>query len=122
MYKRQQQPKGLNVFSSEFIAAAGNAWQYQIVLTQNLNRGAISEGRMRFLMEGVRNGKVARLDWHELHQQAARPGQIFSCRYFQALEGQVMLPPDFTPQRVRVLLDGEDVSVEQSFDWKIGNT
>ena len=51
-----QQPKGLNVFSSEFIAAAGNAWQYQIVLTQNLNRGAISEGRMRFLSEGVRNG------------------------------------------------------------------
>ena len=57
-----------------------------------------------------------------LHQQAAMPGQIYSFRYFQALEGQVMLPPDFTPQRVRVLLDGEDVAVEQSFDWKIGNT
>ena len=50
------------------------------------------------------------------------PGQTYSFRYFQALEGQVMLPPDFTPQRVRVLLDGEDVAVEQSFDWKIGNT
>ena len=117
-----QQPKGLNVFSSEFIAAAGNAWQYQIVLTQNLNRGAISEGRMRFLIEGVRNGKLASVDWNELHQQAAMPGQTYSFRYFQALEGQVMLPPDFTPQRVRVLLDGEDVAVEQSFDWKIGNT
>ena len=70
-----QQPKGLNVFSSEFIAAAGNAWQYQIVLTQNLNRGAISEGRMRFLIEGVRNGKLASVDWNELHQQAAMPGQ-----------------------------------------------
>ena len=117
-----QQPKGLNVFSSEFVAAAGDAWQYQIVLTQNLNRGAISEGRMRFLIEGVRNGKLASVDWNELHQQAAMPGQIYSFRYFQALEGQVMLPPDFTPQRVRVLLDGEDVAVEQSFDWKIGNT
>ena len=71
-----QQPKGLNVFSSEFIAAAGNAWQYQIVLTQNLNRGAISEGRMRFLIEGVRDGKLASVDWNELHQQAAMPGQI----------------------------------------------
>ena len=110
------------MFSSEFVAAAGNAWQYQVVLTQNLNRGAISEGRMRFLIEGVRNGKLASVDWNELHQQAAMPGQIYSFRYFQALEGQVMLPPDFTPQRVRVLLDGEDVAVEQSFDWKIGNT
>ena len=117
-----QQPKGLNVFSSEFIAAAGNAWQYQIVLTQNLNRGAISEGRMRFLIEGVRNGKLASVDWNELHQQAAMPGQTYSFRYFQALEGQVMLPPGFTPQRVRVSLQGEDVAVEQSFDWKTGNT
>ena len=117
-----QQPKGLNVFSSEFIAAAGNAWQYQIVLTQNLNRGAISEGRMRFLIEGVRNGKLASVDWNELHQQAAMPGQTYSFRYFQALEGQVMLPSGFTPQRVRVSLQGEDVAVEQSFDWKIGNT
>ena len=117
-----QQPKGLNVFSSEFVAAAGDAWQYQIVLTQNLNRGAISEGRMRFLIEGVRNGKLASVDWNELHQQAAMPGQSYSFRYFQALEGQVMLPPDFAPQRVRVLLDGEDVAVEQSFDWKTGNT
>ena len=117
-----QQPKGLNVFSSEFIAAAGNAWQYQIVLTQNLNRGAISEGRMRFLIEGVRNGKLASVDWNELHQQAAMPGQTYSFRYFQALEGQVMLPSGFTPQRVRVSLQGEDVAVEQSFDWKTGNT
>ena len=117
-----QQPKGLNVFSSEFVAAAGDAWQYQIVLTQNLNRGAISEGRMHFVIEGVRNGKLASVDWNELHQQAAMPGQTYSFRYFQALEGQVMLPSGFTPQRVRVSLQGEDVAVEQSFDWKTGNT
>jgi hypothetical protein len=33
-----------------------------------------------------------------------------------------MLPSDFTPQRVRVLLDSEDVAVEQAFDWKSANT
>ena len=117
-----QQPKGLNVFSSEFVAAAGNAWQYQIVLTQNLNRGAISEGRMHFVIEGVRDGKLASVDWNQLHQQAVMPGQDYSFRYFQTLEGQVMLPADFTPQRVRVSLDGGDVAVEQAFDWKTGNT
>jgi hypothetical protein len=117
-----QQRKGLNVFSSEFAPGAGNAWHYQIVLTQNLNRGAISQGRMRFVVEGVRAGKLATVDWAELNQRPGMQGQGFSFRYFQSLEGQVMLPRDFTPQRVRVLLDGEDVAVEQAFDWKRSNT
>lgn len=118
----QQQRKGLNVFSSEFASGNGDAWHYQIVLTQNLNRGAISQGRMRFVIEGERAGKLATVDWSQLHQKPAMPGQDYSFRYFQALEGQVMLPRDFTPQRVRVMLDGEDVAVEQAFDWKTGNT
>ncbi len=117
-----QQRKGLNVFSSEFAPGVGSAWHYQIVLTQNLNRGAISQGRMRFVLEGVRAGKLATVDWAELNQRPGMQGQGFSFRYFQSLEGQVMLPRDFTPQRVRVLLDGEDVAVEQAFDWKNANT
>jgi cell division protein FtsB len=117
-----QQRKGLSVFSSQFAPGAGSAWNYQIVLTQNLNRGAISEGRMRFVVEGVRNGRLASLNWNELHQQPSAPGQTYSFRYFQALDGRVMLPRDFTPQRVRVLLDGDGVAVEQAFDWKAGST
>ncbi|RYZ73267.1 MAG: hypothetical protein EOP91_05720 [Lysobacteraceae bacterium] len=117
-----QQGKGLNVFSSEFAAGAGSSWHYQIILTQNLNRGAISQGRMRFVVEGERAGRLATVDWNELNQRQAMPGQSFSFRYFQTMEGRVMLPPDFTPQRVRVLLDGEDVAVEQAFDWKSSAT
>ena len=117
-----QQRKGLNVFSSEFIAGAGAAWHYQIVLTQNLNRGAISQGQMHFVIEGVRAGKLATVNWSELHQQPSAPGQTYSFRYFQTLDGRVMLPRDFTPQRVRVVLDNEGVAVEQAFDWKTANT
>lgn len=117
-----QQRKGLSVFSSEFAAASDSAWKYQIVLTQNLNRGAISQGRMRFVVEGVRNGKLASVGWEELHQKPGVQGQPFSFRYFQALDGSVMLPPGFSPRRVRVLLDGQDVAVEQAFDWKQGRT
>jgi len=117
-----QQRKGLNVFSSEFIAGAGAAWHYQIVLTQNLNRGAISQGQMRFVIEGVRAGKLATINWNELHQQPSAPGQTYSFRYFQTLDGRVMLPRDFTPQRVRVVLDNEGVAVEQALDWKTANT
>ena len=112
------QRKGLSVHVAEFAPEAGGTWRYQIMLTQTLNRGAISQGQMRFSVEGVRDGKLAAVQWDELHQQRGAPGQTYSFRYFQQLDGNVMLPHGFTPQRVKVTLNGEDAAVEQAFDWK----
>ncbi|MEJ2790489.1 MULTISPECIES: DUF6776 family protein [unclassified Pseudoxanthomonas] len=112
------QRKGLSVHVAEFAPEAGGTWRYQIMLTQTLNRGAISQGQMRFTVEGVREGKLAAVQWDELHQQRSAPGQTYSFRYFQQLDGNVMLPPGFTPQRVKVTLNGGDAAVEQAFDWK----
>jgi len=112
------QRKGLSVHVAEFAPETGGTWRYQIMLTQTINRGAISQGQMRFTLEGVREGKMAAVQWDELHQQRSAPGQTYSFRYFQQLDGNVMLPPGFTPQRVKVTLHGEDAAVEQAFDWK----
>lgn len=112
------QRKGLNVHSIEFTPTDAGSWNYRAVLTQNLNRGAISQGQLRFSVEGVRGGKLATLGWDELHNKTGTPGQDYSFRYFQELGGNVMLPKDFTPQRVRVSLRGASGSVEQNFDWK----
>ncbi|WP_296281919.1 DUF6776 family protein [Pseudoxanthomonas sp.] len=112
------QRKGLSVHVAEFAPEAGGTWRYQIMLTQTMNRGAISQGQMRFIVEGVRAGKLATVQWDELHQQRSAPAQAYSFRYFQQLDGNVMLPPDFTPQRVKVSLHGEDAAVEQALDWK----
>ncbi|WP_368564139.1 DUF6776 family protein [Pseudoxanthomonas sp. UTMC 1351] len=116
------QRKGLNVHLAEFAVEPGGTWQYQIMLTQTLNRGAISQGQMRFLVEGVRDGQLATVEWDELHQKPSAAGQEYSFRYFQQLNGNVMLPRDFTPQRVKVTLRGEDVAVEQAFDWKLATS
>jgi len=113
------QRKGLNAHSVEFSAEAAGTWQYSVVLTQNLNRGAISQGQMRFSVEGVKGGKLATVSWDELHQRRDVPGQAYSFRYFQRLDGSVMLPKDFTPQRVRVSLTGPGGSATQTFDWKL---
>ncbi|WP_064747273.1 DUF6776 family protein [Lysobacter antibioticus] len=114
--------KGLNVHSVEFKPEAGGTWRYQIVLTQNLNRGAVSSGGLHFQVEGVRGGKLASIGWDELHQKPKAPPQNYSFRYFQQLDGSVMLPAGFTPQRVRVSLRGENASIEQRFAWKSGVT
>jgi hypothetical protein len=68
-------------------------------------------------VDGVRAGKLVTVKWDELLQTPNAPGKPFSFRYFQQLEDSVMLPPGFTPQRVRVSLTGSGPPVDQSFPW-----
>lgn len=111
-------PKGLTVHSAEFIPQPGGTWRYRIVLTQSLERDAISEGRLQFAVEGVRDGQLTTVDWDDLHQQPEAVPQRYSFRYFQQLRGRVILPAGFVPQRVRVSLQGEDVSLDQALAWR----
>ena len=111
------QRQGLRVHEARFEQEAGGTWHYVVTLTQNLNRGAISKGGMRFAVQGVRAGKLETIKWDELLQKPNAPAKSFSFRYFQQLEDSIMLPPGFTPQRVKVSLSG---GVEQSFPWQGG--
>jgi hypothetical protein len=111
------QKQGLRVHEVKFEQEAGGTWHYTVTLTQNLNRGAISKGGMRFAVEGVRNGKLERVKWDELLQKPNAPAKTFSFRYFQQLDDSIMLPAGFTPQRVKVSLSGGQ---EQDFEWQVG--
>jgi hypothetical protein len=109
--------KGLSVHSAEFEQEAGGSWRYQVVLTQSLNRGALSQGAMRFDVEGVKDGRLTTVKWDELQQTPASPGQEYAFRYFQRLTGSVVLPAGFTPQRVKVALRGKGANVDQALAW-----
>ena len=112
------QRRGLSVHEAVFAPEAGGSWRYRVTLTQNLNRGAISKGEALLSVEGVRDGRLQTLDWDELLQKPDAPGQPFSFRYFQQLEGSIALPEGFTPQRVRVQLRSGGSTVDQAFDWQ----
>ena len=111
------QRQGLRVHAAKFAVESAGTWHYTVTLTQNLNRGAISKGSMRFVVDGVRGGKLSTIKWDELLQKPGAPSKPFSFRYFQQLEDSVMLPPGFTPQRVRVSLSGSSGAVDQTFAW-----
>ncbi len=111
------QRQGLRVHEAKFAPESGGTWHYTVTLTQNLNRGTISKGSMRFVVDGIRAGKLGTVKWDELVQTPNAPGKPFSFRYFQQLEDSVMLPPGFTPQRVRVSLQGNAGTIEQTFTW-----
>lgn len=112
------QRRGLTVHEAVFTPEAGGTWRYTVTLTQNLNRGAISKGEARVSVEGVSEGRLQSLRWEDLLQKPGAPGQPFSFRYFQQLEGSIMLPEGFTPQRVRVQLRSDGSTVDQAFPWQ----
>jgi hypothetical protein len=113
------QRQGLKAHEALFQPEAGGAWRYTVTLTQNLNRGTVTQGQMRLSIEGVNRGRLATLSWGDLLQRRDAPGQPFSFRYFQQLEGSVMLPAGFTPRRVRVQLRAGNSAVDETFPWTL---
>ncbi len=112
------QRRGLSVHDLEMQLQSGEAWHFVATLTQNLNRGAVNAGRLTLSVEGTRSDRLERLPWTRLRQQNNAPGTPYSFKYFQQLEGDVILPKDFKPVRVIVrLVPAGGNAVEQSFTW-----
>jgi hypothetical protein len=112
------QRRGLSVHALRVQALDGPAWHFTGTLTQNLNRGAISEGVLTLTVEGTRDGKLQKLAWNDLRQQTSAPGVVYSFKYFQQVEGDLFLPAGLTPVKVTVRLQPRSgTAIEQSFTW-----
>ncbi len=111
------QRRGLNVHEIQFEPEVGGTWHFTATVTQNLNRGAISQGTMKFSVEGISQGRLKTVAWETLVQKSDMGGKAYSFRYFQELEGSVLLPSGFTPQRVKVSLRGNNGQADQVFPW-----
>ena len=112
------QRRGLSVHDLDMQLQGGDAWHFVATLTQNLNRGAVNTGRVTLAVEGTRNDRLEKLSWSSLRKQGNAPGVAYSFKYFQQVEGEVMLPKGFKPLRVSVrLVPPGGSAVEQSFPW-----
>lgn len=112
------QRQGLAVHSLSLVPTGDGAWRYTLTLTQNLKKASVSKGDITLRVDGVRDGKLSTLDWPDLLQLPKPAPQEFAFKYFQQLEGSVMLPPGFTPHRVRVQLKSDGRQSEQVFPWQ----
>ncbi len=112
------QRRGLSVHDLEMKLQSGDAWHFVATLTQNLNRGAVNTGQVTLAVEGTRNDRLEKLTWSGLRKQTSAPGVSYSFKYFQQVEGEVMLPKDFKPLRVTVrLVPAGGSALDQSFPW-----
>lgn len=112
------QRRGLTVHGLRLQAQGERAWHFTATLTQTLNRAAVSSGELTVEVEGSRNDSLERLEWSDLRQTGDAPGIEYSFKYFQQVEGDLILPEGFQPLRVVVhLAPPRGQAVEQSFTW-----
>jgi hypothetical protein len=77
-----------------------HAWNLTLSLTQNAKRGDDVTGSAMVSVEGLRGDKVVQLDWPSLGDAAQKDGMPFRFKYFQQLQGTIVLPADFRPTRL----------------------
>jgi len=93
-------------------------WHFVATLTQNLNRGAVNSGHLLLSVEVSDAGRMQKLAWGALRQQQNAPGIEYSFKYFQQVEGDLVLPAGVKPVRVIArLVPSSGAAVEQSFTW-----
>lgn len=113
------QREGLAVQGLQLSPIAGaHAYAVTITLTQSTRRGETSQGHASLSVEGVRGGRAAQLAWSDLAPPPARAGLPFAFKYFQQVQGMLVLPAGFVPSRaiVSVQPDG-GTAVSRSFSW-----
>ncbi|NYZ62920.1 hypothetical protein H0E82_09110 [Luteimonas sp. SJ-16] len=112
------QRRGLTVHELRLQPRTDQGWHYTATLTQSLSRDAASTGEMRLAIEGTRGGRIETLEWADLRPGTDAGGVAFSFKYFQQIEGDIVLPPGFQPLRVTVRLAPErGGAVDRAFSW-----
>ena len=94
-------------------------YRFQVVLTRGGKGDKVAAGSVNLSVSGEHGGKSRRLSFQDLSVLNSDVLE-FSFKYFQRLQGHMILPVGFVPQRVYVrvdTLDGDSPGLERHFDW-----
>ena len=95
------------------------AYRFKLVMTQMKNNTRLIKGYARVAFEGVQNGAQVE---HTLHKVSGGALDKLKLRfkYFQNIEGEIVLPEGFLPSRVivDVVPSGKGLTrLKKTFDW-----
>ncbi|KFI23225.1 DUF6776 family protein [Nitrosococcus oceani] len=111
--------QGIHIHDLKFSkTATERLLHYRLVLTQGRRMDHLTQGQVHFAIHGVLKGKPVRFELDTLSK--GNPLR-FKFKYFQILEGEVFLPKNFKPTRVKIALLPEEhpsKAVEQTFSWR----
>jgi antitoxin component of RelBE/YafQ-DinJ toxin-antitoxin module len=93
-------------------------FKLRLVLVQSIRQNTVASGSVQLEVSGLRGEEAVRLALPAIAD--AQESLPFSFRYFQDLEQEVVLPPDFEPHSVEIQVRSSHApEVRESFPWKI---
>ena len=94
----------------------------RLVLAQAFRSTKLVSGQVEMVVEGMQEGEPVRLPLADLVADSDSGKLSYSFRYFQDLKADVVIPPDFVPERVHVIVyfkGKNSKTVEDFFVWNV---
>lgn len=115
--------RGLSIGSLEIIATGvGRSYQYKLVVQQLATNRGLLTGSLKFNIVGRKDNEPVVLSLKAVAADVDDENIKLRFKYFQTIEGTLVLPEGFEPQRVelQVTSNGSDsVVVEKKFGWQV---
>jgi len=99
---------------------AEREFNVRLVLVQAMKHDRKVSGDVSLSVEGSQNGVDTTYALEQLIPDTANTAWVFSFRYFQDFDRQLVLPDGFTPERINVEVRSRTrsiSSIEESFAW-----
>lgn len=114
--------KGLRVSKIDLTPSTDteNGFRYSIMLTQVADNSSYISGLAAVNFVGLRNGERIILPLRDLDSSVTELGVKFRFRYFQEVAGDIVIPANFAPEQVQVVLQSTGSKaqrVEQTIEW-----
>ena len=117
--------KGLAIGSWEvFGSKIPNHFRYKLLVQQFSGDHHTLTGKINVTFSGKQGGTLHNYALSELSPQQKSIDIPLKLRYYQAVEGDLILPPGFEPERVdvAVLKSGAEQPLAQGFGWVVKNS
>lgn len=99
---------------------AEREFNVRIVLVQAMKHDRKVSGDVNLSVEGSQDGVETSYTFAQLIAAGEEKRWVYSFRYFQNFDRQLVLPDGFTPERIKIEVHSRTrsiSSIEESFDW-----
>ncbi len=98
----EKEAAGLFVENINIVASkTPNQYHFQVTLVQQQLKRRYSKGYIELVFEGQQDNKAVKFALSEV-AELSKKDLKFSFQYFQIINGEFTLPPNFTPERVLI--------------------
>lgn len=99
-----------------------NKYSYKLVLAQVANNKSYIQGVVAVNFIGSKNGESEILALRDISEETEL-GIKFRFRYFQNIEGELVFPEGFVPEKIQVVAQSKGkkaAKIEESYSWELG--